>query len=203
MLNNKINEYKEITTVVDSNGNCNTTTIERTSKITKSTEPNYIKLYIDSWCEFNRIKLRLRPLFLELVARMTYANSQDMNTSQIVHTGIPTSTTIMKNLKIKQSTYSQYLRELVACNAIKRLSRGIYQINPKFAGRGLWKYNPSYGSGGIKDLKSNFNCLDGKIETKIIWADDNKSNTSIDQAYRENGFKDSVLIHQKFNSNSK
>lgn len=191
--NTKIAEYKEIKSFEDSEGNITTSTVERTSKLTRSEEPNYIKLYTDTWCEFNAIPLRLRALFLELAVRMSYADSSNPDESQTVYTGKPTSTAIMKTLELKESTYNQYLRELTACNAMKRVGRGVYQINPNFAGRGLWKYNPSLGSGGIEDLRATFDFVKGTVETEIVWGDNSKTQTRMDQLYRDGGLKGAVL----------
>lgn len=189
----KINQYKEIRTVEDSEGNITTNTLEKTSTIAKSDEPDYIKLYTKTRCEFNQIPLRLRDLFLELVVRMSYADSSNPTESQIVYTGKPTSTAIMKALDLKQSTYNQYLRELKECGAIRSVSRGVYQINPNYAGRGQWKYNPTLQSGGISDLKATFDFVKGTVETQIIWGDDKNASDPITKQNRENGLADSVL----------
>lgn len=189
----KINQYKEVRTKEDADGNISTSTVEKTSTIAKSDEPDYIKLYTKTWCEFNEIPLRLRELFLELVVRMSYADSSSPEESQIVFTGKPTSTAIMKALDLKQSTYNQYLRELRECKAIRQVSRGVYQINPNYAGRGQWKYNPTLQSGGISDLKATFDFVKGTVDTKIIWGDDKSSDDELSQSYREGGLADSVV----------
>lgn len=193
MNNTKINEYKEVRTTEDADGNITTSTLEKTNKLTKSDEPDYIKLYTKTWCEFNKIPLRLRDVFLELVVRMSYADSSSPAESQIVFTGKPTSTAIMKALDLKQSTYNQYLRELRECKAIRQVSRGVYQINPNYAGRGQWKYNPTLKSGGISDLKAEFDFVKGTVKTKIVWGDDKNADDPITKANRENGLSDTVL----------
>lgn len=201
MNNTKINEYKEIRTTEDADGNISTSTLEKTSKIAKSDEPDYIKLYTSTWCEFNQIPLRLRDLFLELIVRMSYADSSSPDESQIVYTGKPTSTAIMKALGLKQSTYNQYLRELRECKAIKQVSRGVYQINPNYAGRGQWKYNPTLQSGGISDLRATFDFVKGTVETKIIWGDNKNANDPVTKANRENGLSDATLKSTEYKAN--
>ena len=167
-----ISTLTEIKTHIDADGNAHTETLERTTKVERSTEPDFIKIYTKMWCEFNRIPDRVRPLFLELVTRMTYCNAADIANSQLVNTGRPWSSAIMKTLGIQSSTYKQYLRELCECNAIRKVNRGVYQINPAYAGRGEWKYNPKLQRGGVEDLVANFKFKDQKVETKIVWADD-------------------------------
>lgn len=190
----RIAEYREVKSVEDADGNIRTTIVERTNRIKRSEEPSYIKLYTDTWCEFNSIPLRLRSLFLELAVRMSYADSSNPEESQVVYTGKPVSTAITRAIGgISISTYNQYLRELTECKAIKRVSRGVYQINPNFAGRGQWKYNPTLGSGGIEDLRATFDFVKGTVETEIVWADDKKSDTPLDRGYREGGLENSTL----------
>ena len=167
-----ISTLTEIKTHVDADGNAHTETFERTTKVERNTEPDFIKIYTKMWCDFNRIPDRLRPLFLELVTRMTYCNAADIANSQLVNTGRPWSDAIMRALDIQPSTYKQYLRELCACGAIRKVARGAYQINPAYAGRGEWKYNPKLQRGGVEDLVATFNFKDKKVDTKIIWADD-------------------------------
>jgi hypothetical protein len=68
--------------------------------------------------------------------------------------------------------YKTGLRELVKVKAIKHVARGVYQINPTYAGKGEWKYNPRLKRGGIENLIATFNLKEHTVETQIIWADD-------------------------------
>lgn len=170
-------------TYEDEEGNIRSETKEISYQ--KESEPDYIKLYTKVWCEFNEIPVAYRPLFLELVQRMTYCNLEDLNGSQLVNTGTPYRESIMKSLGWKsKSMYQTGLRKLVDCKAIKNISRGVYQINPNYAGKGAWKYNPKLRQGGIKDLITQFNFKDKTINTKIIWADDGE-NTELNNIYRQ------------------
>ncbi len=181
----KIRTEKTTTKTIDADGNESSTTTEKTSKIEISTEPDYIKLYTKMWCEFNEIPITWRPLFLELVTRMTYCHKGKLASSQIVYIGEPISTDICLILKWNQKdSLKQGLRALVKCGAIKRINRGVYQINPSYAGRGEWKYNPRLDRGGIEDLIATFNFKDKTVKTDIIWADDG-TNSSINEAFRE------------------
>lgn len=172
-----ISTEKQITITIDSDGNETSTTIEKTRKIELSTEPDYIKLYTAMWCEFNQIPMAYRPLFLELVTRMTYCDKSDLNRSQVVGTGGPIGKAICKALNwTSRDSLKKGLKALVDCNAIKRIDRGWYQINPQYAGRGEWKYNPRLDRGGIEDLIATFNFRDKTVKTEIVWADDGTEN---------------------------
>lgn len=161
------------TTTIDADGNESSTTTEKTRKIELSSEPDYIKLYTKMWCEFNQIPLADRPLFLELVTRMTYCDKGDLEHSQLVATGGPFADVLCKALHWKNKvSLKKGLQSLVKCGAIKRVSRGYYQINPSYAGRGEWKYNPRLDRGGVEDLVATFNFRNKTVKTEIVWADD-------------------------------
>lgn len=159
-------------TNVDADGNENTTLYERTSVIKRNTEPDYIKVYTNMWAEFNGVPVAYRELFLQLAIRMTYCNSDDLNNAQLVNTGKPYSDSIMSALGWKIDMFKRGLRELSNTGVIKRVAKGVYQINPNYAGRGEWKYNPRLKRGGIEDLKAIFSFKEKMVSTEIIWSDD-------------------------------
>lgn len=178
---------KELETRIDENGNEQTTIIEKIKKRERSSEPDYIKLYTRVWCEFNQIPDRARPLFLELVCHMSYANTNEKDGGQLVATGGPVQESICKKLNITRSTYQRYLRDLCECNAIRSISRGYYQISPNYAGRGEWKYNPRLNRGGVEELVATFKLnVNGEksCNTTIVWADNGES-TEMNKIYRK------------------
>ena len=174
----------EIHSVEDAEGNIQTTTKETLTKFKRSEEPDYIKLYTEMWTQFNAVPTAYRGLFLELVTRMSYANATNSNESQIVYVLKQARENIMAKLGWKLAMLKKGLTELVKCNAIKRLSNGVYQINPSYAGKGEWKYNPKLQQGGIEDLIATFNFKDKTVDTQIIWADDGKP-TEFNEMYRQ------------------
>lgn len=168
---------------IDADGNETITTVEKTRNIQRNNEPDYIKLYTRMWCEFTGIPTVYRELFIQLATRMTYCNTRDLGHSQLVNTGKPWSDDIMRVLGWKRRMYQKGLRALCDCGAIRQISRGVYQINPMYAGRGEWKYNPKLDRGGIEDLVATFNFRQGTVDTKIVWADDT-TDSEINQIYR-------------------
>lgn len=173
----RITTDTQTTTLIDAEGNEQTTIVQKTRKIELCSEPDYIKLYTNMWCEFNEIPHSYRPLFMELVTRMTYCDKNDLNRSQVVYVGEPFSSAICKTLGwTHKDSLMKGLRSLTKCNAIKKISRGVYQINPQYAGRGEWKYNPRLDRGGIEDLVATFNFKDKTVSTKITWADNGNDN---------------------------
>ena len=175
----------EIYSVEDADGNVQTTTKETLTKIQRSEEPDYIKLYTKIWAEFNGIPDAFQGLFLQLALRMTYADTTSFAGGQIVYTGGSTRKAIMQQLSWKSDTmFVRGLSALVKCHALKKIGRAEYQINPSYAGKGEWKYNPRLQRGGIEDLVATFNFKDKTVDTQIIWADDGKQSEFNDQ-YRQ------------------
>lgn len=194
---------REIHTQEDAEGNISVDTKETTYEALA--EPDYIKIYTKMWCTFKEIPEYCQKLFMELVMRMSYCNSSDLDHSQIVYTGMPVSKEIQSKLNWKPNMYQKSLKALCEFGAIKKINRGVYQINPEYAGKGGWKYNPKANQGGIKDLVATFNFKNGKVETKMLWADDGED-TELNQIYRKGlevtKNQDATLMHIEFKQNS-
>lgn len=169
----KYSETVEIERTVDANNKELSKTEKRTTHEVKPLgEPDYIKLYTDMWCEFNKIPVAYRNLFLELVMRMSYANAEDPATSQIVYTGRPNSETICKRFGWQIRMYQKGLKVLCDCDAIRKVNRGVYQINPNYAGRGTWRYNPTLKQGGVSELVATFDFVNKTVDTNMVFSND-------------------------------
>ena len=178
-----VNYKQEIYTHEDSEGNI--TQDKKETRYKKVREPDYIKLYTKLWCEFNGIPDTFKNLFLELALRMSYCNAKDLDNSQIVYTGGTVAKDIMRKLGwSSKRMYQKGLKALCECDAIRKVARAEYQINPSYAGRGAWMYNPQENQGGVKDLVAKFNFKDKTVDTQIIWADDG-SNSELNKSYIE------------------
>ena len=159
----------------DAAGNQTVTQTTEIKAITANDEPDYIKLYTKMWCAFNGIPEKWRPLFLALVCRMSYASLKSSTGGQVVYTVGTNAEEIMSECgwKTKDPLY-RGLNALCDCNAIRKIGRGQYQINPSYAGRGPWRYNAAQEQGGVRDLVAKFSFADKKVETDIIWASTDK-----------------------------
>ena len=199
----KIIVKKETTINEDAEGNQSINTKEISYQT--SQEPDYIKIYTKTWCEFNQIPIVYRDLFMELVTRMTYCNASDLDNSQLVNTGKPWSDSICNKLNWKKAMYQRGLKALCECNAIKKVGKGVYQINPNYAGRGSWRYNPKLKQGGVKELVATFDFPNKTVNTKIVWADDGTDN-QLNDLYRQGlnvtSKDNTVLTATKVNANS-
>lgn len=141
----KVQEYVMVEQVLDKDGNVvSEKETTKTKRIDKVTEPDYIKLYTEKWNGKggNPIPIGYRPLFIELASRMSYCEADDFEHSQLVLTSGIYQEAIMKALGLgSRDSLQKGLKALCDCNAIRRVQRGMYQVNPEFAGKGQWKYN--------------------------------------------------------------
>lgn len=174
----KIYEKVKEETTIDENGNITKSEIKETRQIIRQ-EPDYIKIYTKMWCEFNEIPERWRNLFLQLALNMSYACQSDSEGGQLVNVTGPIKDKIAKALNCKESNLYKGLKELQACNAIRKVSRGWYQVNPSYASKGEWRYNPKKDQGGIENIIANFDFKGKKVTTKFIWGADTRDITSL------------------------
>ena len=176
-----------ITRIIEEDGKEIVRKFEKSTAITRNTEPDYIKIYTNMWSEFNNIPIAYRELFLQLAIRMTYCNADNLEDAQIVYTLKPTVDSIKRVLGWKNSMFYKGIGELIKSGAIRKISRGAYQINPQYAGKGEWKYNPRLKRGGVEELVATFKLgKDGEktVKTEITWADDGEK-TEFNQMYRD------------------
>lgn len=196
-----IYETKIITKDTDAEGNQKVSETTTTIKASRVDEPDYIKLYTNMWCEFKNIPKAYRTLFFSLVTKMSYCNlkkndmdENDIATSQIVNTGKPWSEQIIRECgwstkigtdgRMKgQISLDKGLASLCKHHAIRRVGRGVYQINPTYAGKGEWKYNPSTKHGGITNLIATFDFVNDDVKTKVEFTDDG-DNTDYNKMWR-------------------
>ena len=195
----KIMTIKNITKEIDIDGSEHSTICEQTKKVEMSTEPDYIKIYTRMWFEFNQIPKALQPLFLELIANMTYCNAYDLKNSQIVCTSGPIGEMIVKNLNISKRHFLRCLKELSEYGAIKKVKRGFYQINPNYAGKGEWKYNPKLERGGIEKLVATFNFNTKDINLNVLWSDCPSVDEKVNKDMREEFGRNSTLYEESIN----
>ena len=89
---------------------------------------------------------------------MDYCDSDDLAHSQLVITGEPYRDEILEIMGWSdRDSLQKGLRALCECNAIRKVSRGCYQINPRFASKGQWKYNPRVSQSSLEDFSDYYN----------------------------------------------
>lgn len=182
-------EVTKITKQINEDGTETVTEATETHKIDKSGEPDYIKIYTDMWCSYNAIPDRWRSLFLQLAIRMTYADATSREGGQVVNITGPTKLSILKTLGWKENNFRKGIQKLCECHAIRRISRGWYQINPSYAGRGEWRYNTKKEQGGIENIITKFNFKDKTVDTQIIFAEDDYDDRGTELTIKQGKYK--------------
>lgn len=126
----------------------------------RSSEPSFIKLYLDCICDFKGLSKSLNPILVEFLRYMTYANIQDNNGGQIIYLnaemkrqiGLVTGKTVKR--------IEQAITDFVKTGVFKRIATGTYQVNAKLFGKGDWK--------DIKNIRATFDFGKGEVEAEII-----------------------------------
>ena len=159
---------RETETTVDSNGQIIEQHTEETY-LHKDNEPDYVKIYTDL-LRFKQFPCSYRELFLQLAIRMSYCSIDDPDCSQIVYVMGPHKKVIMSACGWQTETpLVKGLKALCDCGAIRRVSRGIYQINPSYAAKGSWKFNKKNKTGGVKDLREWYMVADRIASGQIVY----------------------------------
>lgn len=186
----RVTKLINVHAVTDKDGKTEVDKNVKTWAVSKTGEPDFIKLYPEAWMpkkktlakdedvspagkktatargkssadEEDTAHLTLpaayRFLFFILAARMCYCDSDDLAHSQLVHTGEPYRDEIMEIMGwTNRDSLQKGLRALCECNAIRYVSRGCYQINPRFASKGQWLYNPRIPQSNVEGLKKYY-----------------------------------------------
>lgn len=136
--------------------------IIKTVSIGRSGEPEYIKIYTNKFNLIKDLKGYSLKIFLILCQYVGYADVSDKAGGQLVKIDKDIKERIMNELDISLSTLSRGLADLKNHKLIKKIDGTTYQMNPFLVGRGFWEYKPSYSSGGIGDLRNDWNVEDGR-----------------------------------------
>lgn len=97
-----------------------------------------IILNAHTWIHDNKIPVQWRALFLELACRMNERALPFPADRQIVLTSALWREPVMKALGWDVNSRSRFqkgLKALCECGAIRRVSQGVYEINPQYAQR--------------------------------------------------------------------
>ena len=138
-------EYFETTRKVDADGQV----IEQTStERFRSDEPQYVKLYIDTWCLVKDIKGVNTHLLFLMLPHMSYADTVDgdgdaANAGQVINLNSYLRQSIGKRLgwaeKSVTRRFSNELKKLCDANVLRKICNNAYQVNPGLIGHGSWK----------------------------------------------------------------
>ncbi|MGL4739881.1 MAG: replication/maintenance protein RepL [Sarcina sp.] len=125
------------------------------SFITKS-EPDYVKVYLNTMCAFNGLATSVSPVLFEFCKHMSWANDK-----QILRVDKFIKEEVARAVNLKVDRINQILREICKSGIFikEKNYRGVYRVNPYFIARGDWST--------IKDLRAEFDFINEKFIIKV------------------------------------
>lgn len=116
-------------TVVDSDGKI--TYQEEDKTINWGTEPNFVKVYLDTILYMNDLPKGLNGILYAFLKRMTYGNQLVVNAAL--------KRQIARELDLSLSSINNAISKFVKGELIFREDTGLYTVNPHLFGKGEWK----------------------------------------------------------------
>lgn len=171
----KILSDVEVKQTMDGKGNIKERRVSQREVTIENGEPSYIKLYTRMWMEFYGVPGAYKDLFIALAMNMTACNCDDLEHSQLVNTCKPYDEQYMKLCGwTSKESLKKGLNALCACSAIRRVARGVYQINPSFAAKGKWldAKDGETAFSGVKRFVAKFDFMNGGVTTDVTYSDD-------------------------------
>lgn len=144
--------------VVDENGSFKKVIVENKKQYKIESEPEYVKLYLDSLGQFKGWQLGLNPILLEMLRRASYADS-DLG-GQVIYLNKILKEQIGKKCNVGYKRVEQAITSFVKAGAIRRIGVGTYQFNPYLFGKGEWK--------DIKNIRAAFDFGTGEVIADIV-----------------------------------
>lgn len=117
-------------------------------------EPAYVKLYVTQWLATmsGQPSLMADVLVGLIELGMTFAED-----GQVIHATKYEKEAIAKRLGVNPRSIDNTIQKLVKAEALKRVERGTYAVNPRLLGKGSWKNIQSlqvsweFDEGGIRN----------------------------------------------------
>lgn len=116
-------------TVVNEDGQI--TYQEEEKVISWGTEPNYIKVYLDTILYLKDLPKGLNSILYAFLKRMSYGNQLVVNAAL--------KRQIAKELELSLSSINNAISKFVKGELLIREDTGLYKINPHLFGKGDWK----------------------------------------------------------------
>lgn len=129
----------------------------------RSTEPPFVKLYLDCLCDFKGLSKSLNPILLEFLRYMTYANTLDPNGGQIIYLNAALKRNIATSTGKTVKRVEQAITEFIKAGIFTRIATSTYQVNADLFGKGDWKDIKN-----IRNIRATFDFGNRIIETEII-----------------------------------
>ncbi|MGL4873260.1 MAG: replication/maintenance protein RepL [Clostridium sp.] len=159
LLKNETNTKKRISISTEEHIDAATGEIlntKTTSSFVTNSEPDYVKVYLNTMCAFNGLSTSISPVLFEFCKHMSWANDK-----QVLRVDKFIKEEVARAVNLSVDRINQILREICKSGIfIKEINyRGVYRVNPYFIARGDWST--------IKDLRGDFNFTNGKFTINV------------------------------------
>lgn len=130
-------KVKETHEVVEYDGTTGEVVSHRRNTVTAwESEPPYVKLYLDTVLYLKDLPKGYSGILYQLLRRMHYAGDAD---GHCIVINAAVKRRIGDELGVSTSRIDNVLSDLVKGDLLKRLDRGLYQVNPYLFGYGEWQ----------------------------------------------------------------
>ena len=126
----KLSQISQIT-VIDQDGQIVREEVERVFKVTKATEPAYVKIYLENIKTICQLKRGSIDVLIKLIELVEY------NTNRVVLTPSHRKN-IAKSLGITTGSFANSLTDLKKMAILVDIDQGIFLLNPEIIAKGEW-----------------------------------------------------------------
>lgn len=157
--------------------------IVTSKQVVKGTsEPEYVKLYLDCVLTLKGLGKGLNPILLEFVKYMSYADIGKLGGGQTIFVNKCLKEQIAETLGLSLKRIEQAITDFVKSGIFKRLGVGTYQVNANIFGKGDWK--------DIKNIRATFDFANKEVVADIV-REEEESMTE-NQETLENAFMERI-----------
>ena len=102
-------------------------------------EPNYIKLYLDTVLYISDLPKGYNSVLLCILKYMTYSNSTNAHGGQVIYFNSTMKRDIAKELNVSVQRINQAISDFTKGKILERIDTGTYRVNPYLFGKGDWQ----------------------------------------------------------------
>ena len=132
----KINQ-KTVETVVTENGELKHH--QENYLIQYESEPNYVKLYLDTVLYLSDLPKGYNGILLGILKYMTYSNPTNVHGGQVIYFNSEMKRNIAEELSVSVQRVNQAISDFTKGKILERVGTGTYRVNPYLFGKGDWQ----------------------------------------------------------------
>jgi len=103
------------------------------------TEPNYVKLYLDTVLYLSDLPKGYSGILFAFLKYMTYSNASSLHGGQVIYFNSAMKKAIASDLNISISRINHAISDFTKGKLLERIDVGTYRVNPYLFGKGDWQ----------------------------------------------------------------